>query len=811
MINKPAIYSFLLTAAVLGISGCAVLPAGKKTTILHTPRKTDYITLPGYELQNGYPLKKGWWIAYSDRDDNYTSVAPGNDMPRKKLAYLDPVFITRQKGNYLKAVQFLPDADPSATKGKIEKKTAKSLGWIRKEKLLLWSSGLTEKHTGFFAKAIICIAGPEIPRHADKFLNNDSLVLFSTPALSTKNNYSLAPGTIVYLYKQSEDRKSYLVSVADCSTPENIRQNVSGWISSDALSIWGCKSACTIPPGTPEPYPLQNGYEASATLTPAILPTDRYNRTTLENIFPIQGRPSKNDTLLQLNYMNNILDYSKNKVYNVLGNPIYYQEYKKIISDGQKANVVFVLDAGSNNRLYFPSVTSVIQDLQMYFDTSALFRAYNFGAVIYKQSKCDQDTLPDIMPLTSNYNDIVHFIGAKQQLAACEDASSYQPLYKGLRDACGLLQPVSNETNIIILIGTTGTLSDEGHSSVNSIIGSISRAHAKLMFFQSVSKPSDAYNDFVLSAEKTVIGSAQSLSEAKKQKIVDLNDIIPDPGYNLVTGDSGVYSLNFPTQSMSQGFVLFPKKGSVMQPGMLKKYFDTLLHQVVYDNQHINTSLRTYFRNIGAKTTSVKPGYISSLDSFATSLPLPFMRAFANEQNIFLTPAHMTAAPFTSAQQLPIYGILLSESEYEQQIQQFNNIYSLTAASEKFRRRKAYKKYKQFVRLYARNNHLRTGIHPKYMTTGQALHLYSGYITTDSFSNNIILRDLKKKKKISRKDALDFYNRFKYAADAMQEQKNTPGVRVPSGNNIYYWFDEKHMPLLLKKVPAALAPVLTKN
>ncbi|WP_164976957.1 hypothetical protein, partial [Chryseobacterium sp. CH1] len=58
-----------------------------------------------------------------------------------------------------------------------------------------------------------------------------------------------------------------------------------------------------------------------------------------------------------------ILDYSKNFVSNVLGEPIYFDRYREITEKDKNINIVFALDVSAANAPYAPIVKSLLQDL----------------------------------------------------------------------------------------------------------------------------------------------------------------------------------------------------------------------------------------------------------------------------------------------------------------------------------------------------------------------------------------------------------------------------------------------------------------
>lgn len=789
---RPYLIPLLL---IILSTGCAKLPFNKKIRVAKSPAAKPYLKADSIGLSDGSAQQKSSWICFSDRINNATQVSISNDMPEKKLAFLEPLFVLKKKGDFVKVAAYNASVNLKETKGLTSKKALKIYGWIPKEKLLLWNGALKETHTSFAVKAITNVAAEEMILKPEKYFSNDSLLLFSTPDLTQAVPAKIAVGQLAYIYKISADKKSYLLGNAPFFTPDSIKQVVTGWISVNAVSVWGTGAAFTykkLEAGDTARISTIGLYTSLKDSVPALPIKSLEERTAFENIFPIKNAADSGN--IRTAYLGNVLDYSRNKVLNVLGKPVWYNKYKEILRNNTHLNVVFVIDGGASNRLYLPSVKSALQDLQLYFDTTSYFKTTKFGAVIYKQTKCNADTGSSVQPLTGQYGDVIKFIQDKERRTDCADENVYQPVSNAIANACSLLGNVKNETNVIIIVGTTGD--DFNHTNISSVSSAISRVQARLMFFQTIGKSADAYNDFILAAEKTVISSSQNIAELKKEKLVNQEDVIPDASYSLQAGDSGIYFLDYPTKSMVQGFVLYPKKGEVMPSGMLKKNFDSLLHQIIIDNRKITRSLRTYFKsNIGINNTEIYPQF-HMFPGVKNPVPTEFVKAIINNKNNFFIPAY---APLHTGipDSIINYGVLLTEAEYDRIAFYFNKIYkSSGAGKEKFRRKRGVRNYIGFMRSYlAKHGDQSRKIKTANLTASEALKLFTGYAgKTDSLIQNMTLGNLKASKKIDDKSVLVFFNQFKYAADAMIENKNAQDVRINCNGQYYYWVDKKLMP-----------------
>lgn len=88
--------------------------------------------------------------------------------------------------------------------------------------------------------------------------------------------------------------------------------------------------------------------------------------------------------------------------------------------------------------------------------------------------------------------------------------------------------------------------------NTSSAIRFISKARAKLLAYQTQSRSSDAYNDFVLLAQNIVTTTAQNITELNKEKVADQSLILNKNNFNFIEGDLGIYSLDYPKNSMTQ-------------------------------------------------------------------------------------------------------------------------------------------------------------------------------------------------------------------------------------------------------------------
>lgn len=526
-------------------------------------------------------------------------------------------------------------------------------------------------------------------------------MVFNSPSLIETANVKIPNGQMVYVYKQAENNKRFLVGKKPTIDIDSIGTSLYGWVSSNVISTWGERSAIKLKNttgisdtglGIHEGYPGGSGSDAENKT--AILLTDVNKRPPLENIFPVtlplEGTPTPD---LKTKYFTNILDYSKNYVFNVLGEEIYFDRYKEITERDKKMNIVFALDISAANAPYASIVKSLLQDLQLRFEKPSYFSTVKYGVVLYKNNPCGNNV--SVSNLSTDYSKITTFITEKSNEMNCASNSGYQPVGEALSAAGNLLSNVPDETNIVVTVGTSASQS----GNMYSVISSLTQAQARLIMFQTNARSSDNYNDFVLMAENVVTNTAKNIAELKKQKITDQYDVLTKNNFSLVEGDEGFFSLAYPKQSMSQGFVIFPKKGDVATPGFLKKSVDSLIAQVTVDNQNIDKSLNDYFHSsVGAGKTDVDLKYKYLYPGLTNPVSAGIAAQLINYGNPFLVKGYI---PKDLKDYEPAIekGILISETEYDNLKAFYTEVYKNTEADRpNFNQAKAVKEYVKLLK-----------------------------------------------------------------------------------------------------------------
>ena len=789
MKNKFPLAAYYIGLSVL-LTSCQVKLPSKKT-----PEPKQYGQIDNSPVIDGFSKKSVPWIAISDRSRNTAYLDKSDEKSYKEVKFLEPLMVLKNRDGMVKVAEYIPDA----LMKKVSSKSVKTYGWIPESDLLLWSSSLKSEKTGYPVRVAVVPNSPEVIKSAERYYKNDSIMVFNSPSLIEAADVKIPNGQMVYVYKQAENNKRFLVGKKPSIDMDSISKGLYGWVSSDVISAWGERSAVKMKNPTGIKETALGIHEGSPGGTDAdkriaILLTDVDKRTPLENIFPVNL--ALNDTVAadtKTKYFTNVLDYSKNYASNVLGDKIYFDRYKEIIEKNRKANIVFVLDISSANAPYTPIVKSLLEDLQLRFEKPSYFNSIKYGVVLYKNNPCGENVAPS--PLSRDYSKITAFIDDKINEMNCQSTGGNQPLNEGLIAAGNLLSEVPDETNIVITIGTSANTS----ANMYGVINSLSQAQAKMIMFQTNSRSSDTYNDFVLMSENIVTNTATNVAELKKQKIIDQSDVLIKNNFSLIESDAGFYSLDFPKQSMAPGFVIFPKKGDVAPPGYLTKAVDSLIAQVTFDNTKIDSSLNERFQtSVGAGRTEVDFKYKYLYPGVTNPVPAGIAAQLINYGNPFLVKGYIPRElkEFKPGMEK---GILISETEYDQLKAFYSEVYEKTgAARTDFKQTRALREYVKLLKKY--NPTL------KFLDKGElyeqpmsyAVGISTGFDNSEAeLMSKYKLKGWKKSKIVTNDQARTYFKYYKELAERMLTHRKNPAVKIKQNGQEFYWLNEYFMPTTL--------------
>ncbi|WP_118951978.1 type VI secretion system protein TssR domain-containing protein [Taibaiella helva] len=760
----------------------------------------------GSSLSDGLPMSKDAWVVYSDQANNITYKSPGGDVQLKTLGFMQPCYVVGKKGDYLKLAQYQPGQKINGRK--ISKSSADNLGWIHKDKLLLWSYPLRDNRTKFPVKAVTAYDGENAFNILSGHVAGDSLMLFGSPFLKGGVG-KCGMESIFYIYKQSASGNEYLVGATPMLLADSAAGARTGWISKDLISVWGTRSVFML---NDQPSKGKNKKAAETGISfysdttflnrekrpmPMVLAdNERQEESSLmENLYPINDfyRTKNGNGLIRTAVLTDALDRSKNEIYNVSGNRITYAEFKRILKDNARLNIVFVADGGAENAKYMTQLYTILQNLELHLNANPLFRKVRVGSVVYKDNL--NGCKNAIAPLTSDLKQITDFWSASlRQSFSCNDQYSEQAVFSGLADASEMLYKSKGESNIIILFGGAGNNRDAG-SSWTDVISRLSYVNARLMIFQSHSLSDPAYNNYVVQGKDLVMQSASNIADLKKEKLVDYAaNVVSSSDFSLIAGDSGVFYLNYPNKAMHQGYVMFPPKGEVMRPSLLSSNLDSLIAEIYKDNKLIEESLFRQFRSpFGARNTKVDNKYAFKYPTYASkTVPTEFIQSNAFRDQPFYIPA-WTSVDVTDSNRMVKTGLLLNVEEYQQLI----NRLATLGGNKSFKgkdRSDIYNQVTNAVENAVKERKLNLGKSVADLTFSEALEVMTGYRSLDPVWLSTTLKAFKQSNAMPLQDGQRFVEESSRKASWLRDNINNSKIQFSNNGRTYYLLTEDKLP-----------------
>jgi len=435
---------------------------------------------------------------------------------------------------------------------------------------------------------------------------------------------------------------------------------------------------------------------------------------------------------------------------------------------------------------------TILQNLELQLAGNRLFKKVKVGSVVYKDNL--RGCKNSIAPLTADFKDITDFwaAGLKQSFS-CNDQYSEQAVFSGLSDASEMLYKSKDETNIIVLFGGAGNNSNAG-SNWSDVISKLSYVNARLLIFQSHSLSDPAFNNFVVQAKDLVLQSASNIAELKKEKLVDYSaNVLSSSDFSLVAGDSGVYYLNYPNKAMTQGYILFPNKGEVMQPALLSASLDSLIVQVSKDNKIVEESLFRYFRTIGARNTRVENKYAFRYPNYTSkAVPADFLRSNSFRTQSFYIPA-WTSISTTDTNRMVKSGLLLNTDEY---LQLTNRLQSL-AGNKSYQgkgRSDIYNQITEAVEKTVKERKLELGKPVSDLTFSEALEVMTGFRSLDPAWLSTSLKAFKQNNSMSLQDGQRFLEESNNKATWLRDNINNSSIQFNNNGRTYYLLTADKLP-----------------
>ncbi|QXU41169.1 type VI secretion system protein TssR domain-containing protein [Pedobacter sp. D749] len=775
---------YALTILFLGISfAYAQSPASFGKKVKYMPksyeRPAESINVNENTRSSSLP-----WIVFSDREDNYTTTAPGGSLIMKKISFMEPFYVSKEQNGYLKLIKY--KAGMIRGRKINDKKSAISYGWIAKSKLLLWQRAFSNQKTGYAEKAIGIVNGKNaLTEPKFYFDTTDSILVYNTPELKDRRT-KVRLHEIAYIYKKSEDGKKYLIGSDDQLVADTALKSIYGWVSAEAIHSWGDRLYITsVKPGDYDTddstaLAIKNGMDKGTAFV--IDPLLSRENLILRSVPVVSNDEGSN----MVGIAADVYNKKDNKLLTINGSSLSYQDYLKLRKNKTKVNVVFVMDGGSPMTKYFSGMTNTIASFENIMGDFGKGTKVNFGGVVYRgETGCGQQGI-FVSPIQDDYRKLMTFLSNQaKNTMRCNGEISEEPVFSALKAGINLFKAKKNETNLIILVGSTGNSGGTNNYLINELSEQVALADARILALQVYSDFNQSFNDFVIQSRKLVSESAIRSAEYRKNTMVKGEGLKSFQPYNTSLQDSISYYLDYPKNSLIQGGVVFPTKGSVNSNQSMTIALRRFVKETNSDIYNQISSLDSAFRLTGISRKNLS----TEVEGL---LPEPVGAEVADRMphNAFkyYTTANLSADVVKNNRSNLQYAIVLNNMEYKQIVDVFSIMLgqNLQADQSSFRR-KLVKNYvrmpKQFLGMKISSSDI------KAMTLSNYIKLVTGLPLNNEFLSKYMVSDLKNTSKMPLEE---FETYIKLLNQSVQQIKRATQIEQQfiSNGKIYYYITE---------------------
>ncbi|RHH07899.1 hypothetical protein DW228_18370 [Bacteroides fragilis] len=802
---------------------CSCGPVNRFTRLKKTPKEYNVnYCIEGVGSPKKLRTKKEPWVVFSDKEQNHTFIKAGGKVVMKQIDFMEPFLVIKEKGDYLKLIKYSGEI---VKNGKLtDRKKAEYYGWIPKSEVLLYRGSISDIQSGLSNK-IATIINDTLPFNKSEYLiSNDSILTFKGEDLRTTNGKIPFYG-IVYAMKRSKDKKRTLISRVPSLSLDSASHEIIGWVDNSLIRNMGQQLHIEYDKlpirATFKDYQNDTRLNLSSEALSNVL--DNQHTRNIFSYAPVTNFCRKDSSVLFKSGLPfPVLNYENNYVLNVNGNKIYHKYFQQLKKDSRKINIAFVFEGSKQIITQYPELINAIQNLQPMLESNHTDYHVNVGGTLGFAGQSGE------MPIYKLTTDIMAFIDSLS--IHVNHINKLRPLPAGrtwpaLREAIKLFNNKENEVNIIILLGETGYQSE---SAETFITDRLHENNCRLFACQLYGGEPNTYNNFVLQVENMIKSSADKIAIKKREVIVSPGQLRENNSYK--ENAKNIYSLDFPQNSMIQGWILFPEKRKTIDLGVFSNCVDTLINQVKDDNISIIKHIQQAFNQVGNHRNKYDSTMVAYYNMpLQSQLNVKFANQFHNQAPLWYLPSSIIEIP-DSLQYMIHNHLLLNETELTDLRQFLTAISSRqidykSGKGEKTNKKKVCncpdderafpeqevdriveqpeyagtrKLRKRLVRYYLEQSNLNKVCKTKKKALKQSrIAIIHETITSCPSKNSILnhyrVKDIRKKKRLSN-EMLDYtLQYFKMKKEYLESNLNSL-PKFSSNGQTYYWIDEKLLP-----------------
>ncbi|MBL4746752.1 MAG: hypothetical protein JKY08_10335 [Flavobacteriaceae bacterium] len=765
-------------------SNCTLFSQVKKYSAVNKIERTTYNLLEDAASKRKQKKDKNLKIVYSDRAKNNVYLDPYALKKGEQQAFLTPYYVINEKNNFVEVVKL--DASllgkpkgllSPVYSGKYTFKTAKSVqyvGWIQKDKLLLFSHPKISEYNYRPLRYMLGMSELNTLFNLRKYLDKESVYLYESPKLKNKISKSLVLHQFVYLYKYNEAKTAALVSNLKNMHASDSSKQVMGWVPAAMLRYIGQQQVMDIR--------KTDSLRFSAkidTLRESIKNDDIASEFLYVNLNHKKDVLTDNASLnvtVPLNVGNNF----DNKLINVEGNNLLIRKIKKINKENRIINFHYIFDCSPDLKSQQLQLISSLQRIWVQISENEIYNGYeiNFSASSYGCNTFYN------FPLSNSFTAWVDYIHE-----AVSNPPSMEPkntgghgIMKCLDFSLSGLQPHSFTNNMIMIVGAKKF---KNLNDLERISEKLALTSSRLIFYQLENNSNKDYQDYILQSKRILSSVGEKFASFMKGYTVENRLVKKEHIFAKIPAKDNMYIYDAPENSVSQGGLVFPKINELLDPTSFDMALDTVLSKTIRFNKMMVNSLEVNADKLGffgAKLGDRIHQIIENDTVFnQKTVPKLALKTRYVENRNFISKENNAS----------VQGFLLSASELETLIDAYR---SLSPKISKALKRKD----RNFIfRLYKSNVHgINDMILKNELDTDSSLSelffLKTGFPVGIQCFDDISVADLRSKRRVPNDMFLDIMNYLRFKTEDLESiLEQGKGVEVKGESSNYYFISVK--------------------
>ncbi len=430
-------------------------------------------------------LRKDAWLVFSDRNNNPIYDRP-NGTKIGEIMFRDYFYVIDEKEDWIRLVEGRVDGR------KIDKHTERIIGWVKKENMLLWNSGLVHRTTRIHKKILLLNLAEEINEVLTKKDKKLVKIFRSPDAIGEEPDKQI----FEFYFLLKKEKGMYLLSEEAVIDPSNSKKII-GWVRDSDCTTWDTR-ICLEPNFTKEGFDerletprkrirayksLEGAIEGAKgnieedkvfwDFDPVLIERDELAETDPRRFkgpvirFPMISNTTIEDVEyyrtglvgnVQLKAKDGVLvrEIPENRLAQLK------KQENELLNKSQKVNFFFIIEGTKNVDVYRQPILKAINEINS--EVARKIPSVKFGALVYRdvpEERVDvggqfENRLIEFQPLTDNVDNINTFLSEEVEFKNRIDRDDYTSLYYGVFQALQKAGLRDDELNVIMLLGCYG-------------------------------------------------------------------------------------------------------------------------------------------------------------------------------------------------------------------------------------------------------------------------------------------------------------------------------------------------------------------